>query len=326
MSDDDDYTESEEFPAPYIRVRGRVSRSGQVQWSPCLRTEKGPPAEGQPSERPIPSSALPSASGDGTTLAVGGGEALIVAFLDYRGEVLLSAPTTADFFAKDREWATFVVRLPYHPQTQTVVLRLGERELGRLDVPTDRPYFTLLHPNEDDYIDPTGVLHLHWAGHDSEHPMTFFVRYSHNGRDWLRPGVNLGENDYYLDLSQMPGGKRCVVQVIATNGYRTSYVRTRHFEVPEKPPELLLGETDGPLLFAQGFSREHGPLTGDGIVWLTEDGTEVQHGGTLDVRTLPGGVHRISALVRDPAGQQRVEFIGVYDATTGMRIGPDVGL
>src|SRR6266581_3259618 len=119
MSDDDDYTESEEFPAPYIRVRGRVSRSGQVQWSPCLRTEKGPPAEGQPSERPIPSSALPSASGDGTTLAVGGGEALIVAFLDYRGEVLLSAPTTADFFAKDREWATFVVRLPYHPQTQT---------------------------------------------------------------------------------------------------------------------------------------------------------------------------------------------------------------
>src|SRR5689334_3634776 len=144
---------------------------------------------------------------------------------DYRGEVLQSAPTTPDFFAKEQEWATFVARLPYHPQTQAVVLRLGERVLGRLDVPTDRRYVTLLH--------------LHWASHDSEHPMTFFVRYSHNGRDWLRPGVNLRTNDYYLDLSQMPGGKRCVVQVIATNGYRTSYVQTRHFEVTEKPPELL---------------------------------------------------------------------------------------
>ena len=54
--------------------------------------------------------------------------------------------------------------------------------------------------------------------------------------------------------------------------------------------------------------------------------TEVQHGGTLDVRTLPGGVHRISASVRDPAGQQRVEFIGVYDAATGKLIGPYAGL
>ncbi len=25
-----------------MRVRGRVSRSGQVTWSPCLRTDKGP--------------------------------------------------------------------------------------------------------------------------------------------------------------------------------------------------------------------------------------------------------------------------------------------
>ena len=77
-------------------------------------------------------------------------------------------------------------------------------------------------------------------------------------RDWARPGVNLRANDYYLDLREMPGSKRCRVEVIATNGYRTSYAATRHFGVPTKPPELLLEDNEGPVLFAQGFSRDHG--------------------------------------------------------------------
>jgi hypothetical protein len=36
------FVESCEFPAPYVRVRGRVSRKWQVQFSPCIRTFKAP--------------------------------------------------------------------------------------------------------------------------------------------------------------------------------------------------------------------------------------------------------------------------------------------
>lgn len=322
---DNDYIESEEFPGRWVRVRGRIAREeGQVRWSPCLRTEKGP------RERPMDAASRPEAipsdiGGAQTSAAVVPDDTYAVAFLDYRDATLVQARVAPDFLARNQGWATFVTRLPYHPQTQAIVLRIGERELGRLDVPTDRPYFTLLHPNEDDYIDPTGFLHLHWAGHDSAHPMTFFVRYSHNGRDWLRPGVNLVQNDYYLDLREMPGGKRCVVEAIATNGYRTSYARTRHFEVPEKPPELFVGETDGPILFAQGFLREDGPITGEGIAWRA-DGEIVSRGGTLDVRALPAGIHEISVGVTNPAGGERVEFVGSYDANTGARVGRDAGL
>jgi hypothetical protein len=224
------------------------------------------------------------------------------------------------FLSRDRQWAPFVVRLPYHPNVQAVALLLGERELGRLTVPTDRPYFTLLHPSEDDFIDPAGVLHLHWAGHDSEHPMTFYVRYTHNGRDWLRPGVNLHANDYYLDIRQMPGGRRCVVQVLATNGYRTSYVQTRHFDVPLKPPEVLVTSSDGPVLLAQGFSAQHGPLAADAVRWLDEDGTPLHQGTSLDIRSLPNGTHRISVAVTDEAGMEGAEQVGTYDAATGARI------
>ena len=155
--------------------------------------------------------------------------------------------------------------------------------------------------------------------------MTFFVRYSHNGRDRLRPGMNLHSNDYYLDLREMPGGRRCVVEVIASNGYCTSYARTRHFEVPDKSPELFLGENEGPVLFAQGFSRQHGPITSDGIAWLA-GGEVCQTGGTLDVRALPAGIQEISVRVTAPDGHESIAVVGSYDAETGTRTGPEAGL
>jgi len=319
--DTNDYIESEEFPGPYVRIRGRVTRSGEVTWSPCLRTEKTPPEQRR---RARPAAGDRFAKLAAEALAVKRGTQT-VAFLDYRGQVLESGTVTPDFFAQDQDQATFVIRLPYHPHTQAVVLRSGDKELGRLDVPTDRPFFTLLRPTADTFIDPTGVLHLHWAGHDSEHPLTFFVRYSHNERDWLRPGVNLHSNDYYVDLREMPGGKRCVVEVIATNGYRTSYARTQHFEVPQKPPELLMGANEGPILFAQGFSREHGPITSEDIAWLA-DGEVCQTGGTLDVRALSSGIQEISVRATAPDGRESIAAVGSYDTKTGVRAGPPDGL
>lgn len=303
---DDDYTESREFDAPYVRVRGRVSRSGEVSWSPCLRTHKGP---SQP----------PAVPGDGEKSEVSH-SGYHVALLDYRNEPLASAAVAPHFLSRDRQWAPFVARLPYHPHVQAVALLLGERELGRLTVPTDRPYFTLLHPSEDDFIDPAGVLHLHWAGHDSEHLVTYYIRYTHNGRDWLRPGVNLHAADYYLDLAKMPGGRRCAAQVLATNGYRTSYVQTRHFEVPVKPPEILVTSTEGPVLSAQGFSPQHGPLGAEAVRWLGDEGRQLQQGASLDIRSLPDGTHRISVAVTDEAGLERTEQVGTYDSATGTRI------
>ena len=324
--EEDDFSESCEFPAPYVRVRGRVSREGQVQWSPCIRTFKGPKQE-EPDPSPAPSGNAPANPGAITTrAAVGGKPVFMIGLLDYRGETLATTVTEPAFFAKDQEWATFVARLRYQPQTQSVVLTVNERVLDRMEVPTDRPYFTLLHPNEDDFIDPDGVLHLHWADHGCREQLTYFVRYSHNGDDWLRPGVNLHCNDLYLDLREMPGGRRCAVQVIATNGYRTSYVQTRRFDTKEKAPEVLLGATEGPILFAQGFSRQHGPITGEGVIWLSDDGVEVGRGGSLDIRTLQAGSHRVSVAVRDQVGRERVEFVGLYDPAVGKIFAPNISL
>jgi len=319
MPEEHEVTESEEFYGKFVRVRGRLSRQGEVQWSPCLRTEKGlveRRAEPAATERT-------TAVGGRGRRSSGRGERRVVVeshtieLLDYRGEALESGPVKPRFFARDQEWATFVTRLPYHYNVQSVRLRAGDRTFAVMSVPTDRPYFTLLHPSADGYINGSGVLHLHWCGHDPVSQYTFFVRYSHNGREWIRPGVNLKVNDYYLDLREMPGGKRCVIQVLATNGYRTSFVQTRHFEVPVKLPDILVGRTEGPVVFAQGFSRQDGPIVEQGIVWFDTDGTVIHRGGSIDLRTLTPGTHTISVSVQDLGGKESRRVVGTYRAPPG---------
>jgi hypothetical protein len=307
---DDDSAEAREFPGQYVRIRGRVSRAGQVTWSPCLRTDTGP--DQRAAARP------PAADAAGAAVAIL--DQYTVIQLDNHDQAVGSATVTPQFRSPDQDRASFTARLPFDQRVRAVVLRLGGRELGRLTVPPDRPHFTLQRPKQDDDFDPTGVLHLHWAGHDAGHPTTFFVRFSHNGCDWVRPGVNLTTNDFYLDLTDMPGGDRCIVQVIATNGYRTSYAQTRHFAVPMKPPDILLTNSAGPVLSAQGFSRQHGPITGDTIRWLADDGTELARGPSFDVRSLSSGVHAVRVSVADGSGQVSTSDVGSYDATTGQRV------
>jgi hypothetical protein len=228
-----------------------------------------------------------------------------------------------NFFSSDQEFATFSIRLPFEPNGEQLQLRVGERVLSTLKVPTERPYFTLLHPDEDDYIDPNGILHLHWAAHSSENPLTYFVRYTADGgHTWLRPGVDLQTTDFYLDLREMPGGQRCRAEVLATNGYRTSYARTRWFDVPRKVPILLLGETVGPILYGQGYSKEQGALP---VQWRGDDGTVIATGTSCDVRLPVAGTRRISANVTDVTGLSTSVKIGEYDNLTGKVVQPIAG-
>ena len=176
-----------------------------------------------------------------------------------------------------------------------------------------------------------GILHVRWDLDKSEkapakkYPLTYYVRYSADGRQWHRPGVNISGTSFDLDLREMPGGDRCVAQVIATNEYHTSYVETPPFAVPRKPPEILLATPKGPLLFAQGFSREEGPLVGKSIVWLADGKKEVGTGASFDARRLGGRVHLLAVRVTDSKGVVTLQHLGWYNGETGRQVGPRAG-
>jgi hypothetical protein len=122
----------------------------------------------------------------------------------------------------------------------------------------------------------------------------------------------------------MEGGERCRLQVLATNGYHTSYVETPEFAVPEKPMRILMGAMRGPVLFAQGFSHRHGPLVGEAIVW-SADGKEVSRGGSLDVRRLKHGIRQIQVAASAPDGVTKRVVLGRYDCRTGLVLPPPPG-
>ncbi len=78
--------------------------------------------------------------------------------------------------------------------------------------------------------------------------------------------MNVTCGSFDLDLRPLPlplplpGRDRCLVPDVATNGYHPSYVQPSPFALELRPPRLLLGTNDGPLLQAQGLSPQHGPL------------------------------------------------------------------
>jgi hypothetical protein len=362
----DDVIRSQSFDAPFVRVRGRLSRQGTVRWSPCLRTYRTPRwIEGKPAGAPVrdgaaglaeqagitdprqPTGAIaPPAASTGrpsptvpagppkvgaTAVAPPREGAYVVTFEDTRGQVLVRAPVRIRFFAPEREWALFTQRLPFHRDTHRVVLHHGERELGALAVSRQLPEFVLTHPLASQDVDVDGILHLRWdidksaKTNSKKFPLTYYVRYSADRRQWHRCGVNITDTKFDLDLRQMPGGKSCVAQVIATNGYLNSYVETPPFSVPRKPPEILLATPSGPLLFAQGFSREEGPLVGEAIVWLADGTRPVGTGASFDVHRLGRRMHQLAVRVTDTSGAATLQHLGWYDGATGLRVGSRSG-
>jgi hypothetical protein len=304
---------SREFPGPFVRIRGHLSREGEVEWDPCVRTFR------EQRNRPSPRDASHAAARIPTTR-------YRVVLSNAQGREVARAPVVPEFYAHYQEWASFGVRLPYGAGVTSLALRRGRQTLGVLTVPNELPKLRLLAPLTLPHVDPEAVLRLRWEPASTKTALTYFVRYSHDGHHWIRPTPSRIEPQYSLDLSEMPGGPRCVVQILATNGYQTSYVQTPSFTLPRKPPTILLADITGPLLFAQGFSREDGPITGEAISWISDEVNTVGSGGTFDVRRLQAGDHGLAVRVVDQSDATAVQNLGLYSGHTGYRIMSRPGL
>jgi hypothetical protein len=201
--------------------------------------------------------------------------------------------------------------IPFNPRTRTIRFRRGGLQIHEIEVFRAAPKVELTwEPRE-----PTGKQRITWhAEHPEKVPVEFFLRYSHDGgRTWQRASLRTRETQQTLDFDALPGGRRCAVAVVATDGVNTTIARSRMFAVPVKPCRaVIISPEDGAELEA----GEPVVLEGQGF-YLEEASPEFE---ALRWSSTPSGLEGEGALVTLPEpkpGKYRVTL----EAGRGNRIG-----
>jgi hypothetical protein len=196
--------------------------------------------------------------------------------------------------------------VPLHPRTRRVEFHHDGaivHELARRDEP---PRVELRWQPSDRV---GGREQIAWAADEA---VQFFLRYSRDGGEtWDRIGSRTEDLEQTVDFDDLPGGDRCMVAVVATNGIDTTIVTSPAFEVESKACVAMVFDpvpgatitSDVPVLLrGQGFWREDGRPELQELTWHLDDAEEpIATGRRVEVR-LPDGQHTI--VLRAGAGER----------------------
>lgn len=246
-----------------------------------------------------------------------GNSPLVAETFDERGALLGSFPlrlngTCLEGGSGERPQAVrgFV---PFHPRSRRLVFSYHGQpvhEIIRSDS-APRAEFTW-HPGDS----PSGPQKITWAGeHPKGLPLQFFLRFSNNGgRSWNRIGTRTQDHEQVTDFDELPGGERCLLALVATDGINTAVVESTLFALPRKPcVAMILNPLDGDnfpadrpiLLQGQGYWRETAQPEWEQLEWyLSNDSHPAGKGRQVEV-SLPPGRHTITLLAGDPEYQGR---------------------
>jgi hypothetical protein len=280
----------------YLRVIGRLLPDGRLRLRPGYLVDRAPwvDQEGQ---------------GDGSLVAE-----LFAADGTGLGRHLLRTTSTCTF---GDPRPTVAVRgwVPFHPDTdrlqieyrgRTVYAQRRSPEPPRMEI-TDTPDGRA-----------AGRVRIGWdATAGGEAALQFLLRWSaDDGRTWHRIGRRTSEREMVIDVDELPGGERCRVAVVATDGLDTTTVTSRPFAVAPKPCRaIVIAPVDGSAvganqpveLLGQGWWLEEARAEREVLAWTSSLDGDLGRGPALQVRLSPGE-HRIT-LTAGADGRQGEESV-----------------
>jgi hypothetical protein len=165
---------------------------------------------------------------------------------------------------------------------------------------------------------------LSWAGRHSDRELTYLVRYSNDaGQTWRVVAANLSQSECRLRQRTLPGGERCLVQVVASSGIRTSVAQSKPFVVPVTPRKatILSAETSTGQVVLRGgaFSPDFGLGAPQDVAWSSNLDGLLGHGFALVAdRLTTQGLHVITLTAPDGLG-------GVATASTSVTVALPTG-
>ena len=267
----------------YLRVIGRLYRDGRLRLRPCYLTTEAPWTDRE-------------GSGDSplaVELLAGTGESL--------GRYPLRVYSQCTF---DGRPATDAVRgwVPFHPDTHAVRFTNRGRVVHEIRRAERPPEISLTwRPSEEVH----GRHRITWEARAARPAaLQFFLRFSHTGgRTWQRVGWRTEEREAPVDFDQLPGGERCLLAIVATDGIDTTTVESPPFAVSLKPClASIVAPVDGAVvapggpvhLIGQGFWMEESRIERERLRWASSLDGDLGRGASVRVDRLSEGRHRIT--------------------------------
>lgn len=293
-----------EWQVQYLRVIGRMYADGRLRLRPCYLTARAPWSDRE-GEFESP---------------------LAAQLFDTSGEPLGTYPirvySTCGFGGGGgagavRAW------IPFHPRTQAVRFTNRGRvvyEIRRTERSPDVRF--TWRPS----VRVQGRECITWdARGEQTANLQFFLRYScDGGGKWQRIGWRTRASEAAVDFDQLPGGERCLLAVVATDGINTAIAESDPFVVEPKPCQaFILAPVDGarfqpcePIqLIGQGFRMEEARVEREALRWTSSRDGDLGRGRQLVVDRLSEGEHRIS-LAAGEQGREGTESITIYVSRT----------
>jgi hypothetical protein len=187
--------------------------------------------------------------------------------------------------------------LPFFEQTRQIVFEFQKQEVHVLDVSKQRPRVEWATEFPEQI---NGKAELHWkVEYEGEQPLEFVVRYSHDdAKTFCRLGDRTSETAMVADFAELPGGKKCRLRVVVTDGYNNAEDTSSSFSVGLLPVDAaILSPVDGTtllpghpaLLVGQAYfleSRES--LDGASLLWSSSLQGRLGEGTVLQAQLKPG--------------------------------------
>jgi hypothetical protein len=206
---------------------------------------------------------------------------------------------------------TFHEVLPWHRETAALAVLVEAEETQILDVEECAPEITTPPAIALDHNKITCQWDAEQTGGRDE-PITYLVRYSNDdGETWRALDADLSEPRLVTDLDTLPGGERCIFQVAASAGIRTTIVETEPLAVDIKPrrpyivspqPNASFREGDSVVLGGVGLSPDFGTATVEETVWTSNIDGFIGYGYEVITNGLARGIHMVRFAVADGLG------------------------
>ncbi len=232
---------------------------------------------------------------------------------DQEGHILTAKRLGLEDFHTSLDDASldFLVALPWRAEAAKIVFKREDQILHSVEIEGITPEVQLNAPFGDRMM--AGQEAISWNVRDRDEPMTYIIRYSSDGgQTWHAVATGISVNEWTLDFDNLPGGDRCVIQVLASAGFRTGKATSEPFAVASKPRKptiispsngAIVIEGDSVHLFVFVQSPE-GSVVTEELTWSSSINGFLGSGPEVVIHTLSVGHHRVTLSTGDGCGDE----------------------